>query len=170
MRRASGARRQVRLRYYVPSRDELSERVVDPRGIVTAHGSTYLDAWCHSADAPRLFRLDRVEAAHVLESEIVSDPEPPRDLTDTGLFPRSPETTLATLELDPAARWVVEYYPVEDVRPRRGGRLEVDLVIANERWLQRLLLRLAPHARVIAPAAYAESYAAAAREALDLYG
>ncbi|MBB3044754.1 WYL domain-containing protein [Nocardioides soli] len=170
LRRASGARRQVRLRYYVPSRDELSERVVDPRGIVTAHGSTYLDAWCHSADAPRLFRLDRVEAAHVLESEIVSDPEPPRDLTDTGLFPRSPETTLATLELDPAARWVVEYYPVEDVRPRRGGRLEVDLVIANERWLQRLLLRLAPHARVIAPAAYAESYAAAAREALDLYG
>lgn len=169
LRRASSARRQVRLRYYVPSRDELSERVVDPRGLVSAHGATYLDAWCHSADAPRLFRVDRIEAAEVLDSEIVSDPQPPRDLADTGLFPRSPETTLATLELDPAARWVVEYYPVEDVRARRGGKLEVDLVIANERWLQRLLLRLAPHARVVAPSAYAASYAETARAALGLY-
>jgi proteasome accessory factor C len=169
LRRATDARRQVRLRYYVPSRDELSERVVDPRGIVTAHGYTYLDAWCHSAEAPRLFRLDRIEAAEALDSEIVSDPGPPRDLGDEGFFPRSPDTILATLELDPAARWVVEYYPVEAVRPRRGGQLEVDLVIANERWLQRLLLRLAPHARVVAPPEYAASYVAAARDALNLY-
>ena len=51
--------RQVRLTYYVPARDEESERVVDPRGVVTSGGVAYLDAWCHSAEAPRLFRLDR---------------------------------------------------------------------------------------------------------------
>ncbi|MFC7494173.1 MULTISPECIES: helix-turn-helix transcriptional regulator [unclassified Nocardioides] len=169
LRRAADARRQVRLRYYVPSRDELSERVVDPRGIVTAHGYTYLDAWCHSAEAPRLFRLDRVEAAQVLDSEIESDPEPPRDLADEGFFPRSPDSIVVTLELDPAARWVVEYYPVEAVRSRRGGRLEVDLVVANERWLQRLMLRLAPQARVVAPPEYAASYVETARDALTLY-
>ena len=50
-------RRQVRLTYYVPARDEESERVVDPRGVVTSGGVAYLDAWCHSAEAPRLFRL-----------------------------------------------------------------------------------------------------------------
>jgi proteasome accessory factor C len=169
LRAASASRRQVRLRYYVPSRDEQSERVVDPRGIVTAHGFTYLDAWCHSAEAPRLFRLDRIGEAEVLESAIESEPEPPRDLTKEGFFPRSPETSLATLELDREARWVVEYYPVHAVRRRRGGRLEVDLVVANEHWLQRLLLRLAPHARVVAPAPYAESFVGAARDTLDLY-
>src|SRR6185295_4784052 len=42
--------RHVRLSYYVPSRDEQSDRVVDPRGVVTAEGHLYLDAWCHSAE------------------------------------------------------------------------------------------------------------------------
>ena len=115
--------RQVRLTYYVPARDEESERVVDPRGVVTSAGVAYLDAWCHSAEAPRLFRLDRIHEAAVLDSAVETAPEPPRDLSD-GLFQRSQETTLVTLSLQPQARWVVEYYQVEQVRPgsRRHGR------------------------------------------------
>ena len=114
----------MRLTYYVPARDEESERVVDPRGVVTSGGVAYLDAWCHSAEAPRLFRLDRIHEAAVLDSPVETAPEPPRDLSD-GLFQRSQETTLVTLLLQPQARWVVEYYQVEQVRPgarrhRRG--------------------------------------------------
>jgi proteasome accessory factor C len=74
-----------------------------------------------------------------------------------------------TLELDRAARWIVEYYPVEAARPRRGGRLEVDLLIADDRWLQRLLLRLAPHARVISPAELQIQFHDQARTTLNLY-
>ena len=69
--------RQVRLTYYVPARDEESERVVDPRGVVTSGGVAYLDAWCHSAEAPRLFRLDRIHEAAVLDSPVETAPEPP---------------------------------------------------------------------------------------------
>ena len=57
----------------------------------------------------------------------------------------------------------MEYYPVEEVRPRPDGRLEVDLLVADERWLQRLLLRLAPHARVVSPAEFADGFHAAAQ-------
>jgi proteasome accessory factor C len=160
--------RQVRLSYYVPSRDEQSERTVDPRGVVTAHGFRYLDAWCHSAEAPRLFRLDRIQRAEVLDRGIETAPEAPRDLSD-GLFARADDTTLVTLRLAPQARWIVEYYPVEAVRSRRGGRLEVDLKVADERWLRRLLLRLAPHAEVVAPSEFADTFTAAAQDALSLY-
>lgn len=165
---AVARQRQVRLTYFVPSRDEQSERTVDPRGVVTAHGFRYLDAWCHSAEAPRLFRLDRIRSATVLDTPIETAPEPPRDLSD-GLFTRSSETTPVTLGLDREARWIVEYYPVEAVRTRRGGRLEVDLLIADERWLQRLLLRLAPHARVLGPPELQERFLASARTTLSLY-
>jgi proteasome accessory factor C len=160
--------RQVRLTYWVPSRDDVTDRVVDPRGIVTAHGLTYLDAWCHTAQAPRLFRLDRIQDAEVLDSSIQTPAEPPRDLGE-GMFKHSADTSLATLRLKPPAHWVVEYYPVEDVRPLPDGDLEVDLVLADERWLRRLLLRLAPHAEVIAPAEVAESFTLAVREAHSLY-
>lgn len=160
--------RQLRLTYFVPSRDEESERTVDPRGIVTAHGFAYLDAWCHSAEAPRLFRLDRIHEAEVLDSPVETPAEAPRDLGD-GLFARSSDTTPVTLRLAPPARWVVEYYPVEAVRPQPDGGLEVDLQIADERWLQRLLLRLAPYASVVSPPGYAQTFTAAAQEALGLY-
>ena len=74
-----------------------------------------------------------------------------------------------TLRLAPRARWVAEYYPVEATRERRGGHLEVDLLVADRRWLGRLLLRLAPHATVVGPPEYAQAFSAAAQDALSLY-
>ncbi|MXG88921.1 WYL domain-containing protein [Nocardioides flavescens] len=175
---AADAGRQVRLGYYVAARDEQSERVVDPRGVVPGPGQArshlYLDAWCHSAEAPRLFRLDRIEHAEVLDTPVATAPEPPRDLAD-GIFAQASDVTPVTLELDPAARWIVDYYPVEvlgsglDEDVAADAPLRVVITVADERWLTRLLLRLAPHARVVAPAAYAETFTAAAQETLSLY-
>jgi proteasome accessory factor C len=168
LRGAVEQRRQVRLTYYVPARDEESERVVDPHGLITHRGLTYLDAWCHSAEAPRLFRLDRIAGAEVLDSTVAVPDVAPRDLGD-GLFTSSSDTTPVTLRLQRQAHWVTEYYPVDDTRPQDDGTLEVDLQVADERWLTRLLLRLAPYAEVVAPAAYGEAFTAAAQEALSLY-
>jgi proteasome accessory factor C len=165
---AVARQRQVRLTYYVPARDEESERVVDPRGVVSSSGAAYLDAWCHSAEAPRLFRLDRIHEAEVLDSPVETAPEPPRDLSD-GLFQRSQETTSVTLMLQPQARWVIEYYQVEEVRPQRDGTIEVDMLVADERWLRRLLMRLAPYARVVSPPELDADFRATAQRTLSLY-
>jgi proteasome accessory factor C len=160
-------RRQVRITYYVPARDEESERVVDAHAVVSHHGVAYLDAYCHSADAPRLFRLDRIHEAAVLDTEITTDPRMPRDLSD-GVF-GGEEATLVTLRLEPQARWMEEYYAVEEVRPRPDGGSEVDLLVGDERWLQRLLLRLTPYAEVVSPVHYGDGAAGAIRRALALY-
>ncbi len=165
---AATRRRQVRLTYYVPARDEESERVVDPRGLVTNRNIAYLDAWCHTAQAPRLFRLDRIRAAEVLESAIETPAEEPRDLS-AGLFQTSDDATLVTLRLQPEATWATEYYPVEAIRKLDGDELEVDLLVVDRRWLQRLLLRLAPHATVVAPPEVAETFRDAVRRTLSLY-
>lgn len=160
--------RQIDLTYYVPSRDEVSERRVDPRGVVRSGGVAYLDAWCHSAEAPRLFRLDRISEARVLDEPIRTDPEEPRDLSD-GIFASSEGTTTVTLRLQPPARWVVEYYPVLRVRRRRGGVVEVDLQVADVRWLTRLMMRLSPHAAVLSPPEIAEAHLACVDATLELY-
>jgi proteasome accessory factor C len=169
LQNAADRGRQVRLSYYVPSRDEQSERVVDPRGVVTAEGHLYLDAWCHSAEAPRLFRLDRIDRSEVLDDPVETPQEGPRDLGD-GIFSQSTDVTPVTLLLEPEARWMTSYYPVEEIREVGQDRIEVVLLVADERWLTRLMLRLAPHATVISPASYADTFMAAAQRALSLYG
>jgi proteasome accessory factor C len=159
--------RQLRLTYYVASRDEESERVVDPRGIVTSGGVDYLDAHCHTAGAPRLFRLDRILRAEVLDSEVVQT-GPPRELGE-GFLLSEADTTPVRLLLAPEARWVPDYYTVESVRRRAGGSLEVTMRIADPRWLERFLLRLTPHAVVLGPTDLATSHHRAAAEALGWY-
>ncbi len=158
--------RRVQLTYWVPARDEETERVVDPRGVVTSRGSAYLAAWCHSAEDDRLFRLDRIVAAVVLD-EPVAHADPP-DLSDD-LFGLGDEAVRVTLRLAPEAVWVVEYYQVEETRPLPDGSLEVDLMVADRRWLERLVLRLAPHATVVRPEDWGDTVADRARAVLGLY-
>lgn len=158
---------QVEMTYHVPSRDRQSARVVDPRGLTRIEDLLYLDAWCHTAGGDRAFRVDRIVAATELDSAVADPGARARDLTG-GWFTDA-ETTTVTLRLAPPARWVVEYYPVTGQRPGPDDTVDVDLEVASEEWVTSLLLRLAPHATLLAPAAYAQSFTAAARAALRHY-
>ncbi len=159
VRGALDAGRRLHLRYLVPSRDEVTERTVRPMRLASVDGRWYLEGWCETADAVRLFRLDRMveaaagDVAPPLPSEAV-----PRDLAE-GLFrPRDDDLTVV-LELDPEARWVADYYPVEqatELEPVAGdgrgpGRLRVELRTPDPAWIVRLALRLGGRGRVISP-------------------
>ena len=82
LRRAIDDNRQARLDYYVPTRDETTRRTVDPLALLRADGHDYLDAWCHLAEARRLFRLDRMRSVEVVdEPRDDHDDLSPRDLS-----------------------------------------------------------------------------------------
>lgn len=161
--------RQVRLAYYVPARDEATDRIVDPLRLVTAQGHTYLEAWCHLAEGTRLFRLDRVSSAEVLASPVADHTDlATRDLS-TGIFRPSRDDTLATVLLEPAARWVAEYYPLESSEEAGGGALRVRLRVGDPAWLTRLVLRLGGLARVEDPPELSSAVHRAATDALRNY-
>ena len=164
---AIARRHRLEISYHVPARDEVTARVVDPRAVAVVDGVAYLDAWCHTAQADRAFRVDRIRAATELGTGVAHPGAPARDLT-RGWFSGG-GTTRATLRLAAPAQWVPEYYPVVGSRPGPDGTLDVDLDVASEAWLRQLVLRLAPHARVLAPQEFADSFTAGAREALSLY-
>lgn len=167
--RAVEQQRQVRLDYYVPTRDESTERVVDPLRVVSADGNTYLEAYCHLAEDQRLFRLDRISTAEVLDSPVEPHTDlEPRDLAD-GIFAPSTDDLLVTLRLAPSARWVAEYYPVEDTEKLRGGGLSVRLRVGDPAWLTRLMLRLGSTAELVDPPELADGVRRVAAQALLNY-
>jgi proteasome accessory factor C len=166
---ALSTNRRLHLTYYVPARDETTERDVDPMRLVVAEGQSYLEGWCYRADDTRLFRLDRIHSVSMLDVSATPPPQATRRDLSGGLFQGSPDDLLATLELSPLARWVADYYPMESVEEVAHGKLVVSLRAGDPQWLRRLVLRLGGEARVIAPAELAEQVTADAASALAAY-
>jgi proteasome accessory factor C len=161
--------RRLHLSYYVPGRDEATQRDVDPMRVLLVEGRTYLEAWCRSAEAVRLFRLDRVLGLSVLEVAAEVPPEAKQVDVDSGLFRPSPMDVRVELELAAAGRWVADYYPTEQVTDTGEGRLRVALRTPDTRWVRRLALRLGEDGRVIAPAELAIQVEEDAAAALAQY-
>ena len=151
IRAAIAAGRRLHLRYYVPGRDEATERDVDPMRLHMVEGRPYLEGWCWRAEAMRLFRLDRVLELEVLD--VAAEPPAeaqPVDL-DEGLFRPSPQDVRVELELSVAGRWVAEYYPCESISDLADGRQRVVLRTPDTGWVRRLALQLGEDGRVISP-------------------
>ena len=162
------ADRQARLDYYVPTRDETTQRVVDPIAVTLTEGRAYLDAWCHLAEDRRLFRVDRITALEVVGSARVAHDLEPRDLS-AGLFEPGPDDLEVRLLLSPEMRWFAEYYPVNTTRDTDDGGLEVTLAASDERWLLRLALRFGHGLTVLEPAALRDRVVTVASDALRLH-
>lgn len=160
--------RAVRMRYYTASRDESRRRAVDPMRVVHVDGRSYLEAWCRSAEGVRLFRLDRIDEIEVSDE----DARPPEQASPTdfsaGLFRPRPEQPSAVLELDADARWVAEYYPMDELTELSGGRVRVRMRYADRAWMVRLVLGLGGRARVESPAELDREVRRRADEALEL--
>src|SRR5436190_2003318 len=150
LREAIRGNRQARLDYYVPTRDETTRRTVDPLELLTSEGHEYLDAWCHLAQARRLFRLDRMHAVEIVDEPRDHDDLSPRDLS-AGLFEPGPDDIEAVIRLERWARWVADYYPVVATEELGEGRLQVTLRVGDPRWLVRLALRVAPALTIVSP-------------------
>jgi proteasome accessory factor C len=166
---ALARRRRLHLSYYVPGRDEATERDVDPMRLLMVEGRTYLEAWCRRAEAVRLFRLDRVLSLAVLDIAASVPAEAQPVDVDQGLFRPSDQDVRVVLELAPAGRWVAEYYPCEQVEDLGEGRLRVSLRTPDTQWVRRLGLRLGEDGRVISPPDLAAGVRQDALAALALY-
>ena len=158
----------MQLTYWVPSRDEESMRIVDPVEVVSANGFDYLDAWCHLAEAPRLFRLDRIHRAQVLKSPDRRS----RQAAETLRRPvgaHSGDGHPGDAAVGAGGRLGAGVLPGRGRSTKVQGWLEIDLLVGDEQWLERLLLRLAPAAEVVSPVAFADRFKESAMETLNLY-
>lgn len=163
------ARQRLEIAYYTPGRDTVTRRVVDPMRLIISEGRPYLEAWCHRATEVRIFRLDRIRAAELLDQ--AAEPPPEADVTDLskGLFQPDPDDPVAVVDLRPAAHWVAEHYPIERQEARPEAVTRIWIRYSDPGWLQRLVLRLGGQAAIVEPAELADAVRSRAREALALY-
>jgi len=170
VRDALNRKRALRIRYYTASRDEITERVVDPMRALLVEGRNYLEAWCRYAGDMRLFRLDRIDAIEVLDEPAAPPPYAEPTDVSAGLFRPEAGQRVAVLRLEPDARWISEYYAVDEQTELDGGRCRVVMRYTDPMWMARLVVGTGGQAVAEGPAELVELIRERASAAIQRFG
>jgi len=161
--------RALHITYYTATRDESTERVIDPMRVLVVADRSYVEAWCRRAGAVRLFRVDRIDALTELDEAAAPPPQAQSTVVDEQVFRPSGELPRITVRIGRSDRWITEYYPVESVDEITPEEWLVTLRVSDLDWARRFVLGLGPGVDVIAPPELAESVRGAVLEALAAY-
>lgn len=169
--------RQLKLEYLVPHRDEVTERTVDPLRVFSHNEAWYVQAWCHSAEAERIFRVDRIRSVALGGSIPVEAVERQHQAAGQDfpeqLFTPGEQDVEAVLLIDRSALWVADYYEAAesvDLSERKGRWTKLLRIrLGSPQWLPRLVAQGGGAIRLVEPAESVSTVVDWAREALVGY-
>ena len=172
--RAVRERRQLHARYYTKSREEWTERVLDPYVISFRGNAWYLVAYCQLRSKVMIFRLDRLGEASLLPTTF----ELPRNFSPDAFFAGSwlieqGETVRVQLRFAPeAARWVrdEQFHESQQTEELADGSILYSVCVQGTREITRWILGYGGEVEVLAPESLREAVAAAGRRMAAMYG
>ena len=128
-----------------------AERIVHPYALACGGLHWYLVAFCTQSNEPRVFRLDRIFAARMLEEpfEVLTDFDIAIYVEQGWVYRADAETEAQVRYSADIARWMLEKGPAEGTP---DGGVIVGLSVADPHWLVRHVLEHAPDAEVVEPA------------------
>jgi predicted DNA-binding transcriptional regulator YafY len=175
MHRAIEEQHPARLRYYTASRDEWTDRTVDPHHLYNMRGDWYVFAYDHRRQAMRTFHLGRVAACQLLPETFERVPGfAPDEWVRAGFeAERGGEPHDVAIRFDAyQARWIRErrWHPTQtplEALPDGGVilRFRTGALDAVKRWV----LQYGGHAEVLAPEHLRTLVLAELRKALRRY-
>lgn len=151
LQRAMQERRKIRMTYRGGDRTDPAERTVRPYALVIASGRWFALAHCESRNDVLSFRLDRIEAASVLEDryEIPATFSVDEFLNDRKVLRPDGARSMRVRYSPRIARWIAER---EGAEPDADGSLTLDHPLLDVQWGVRHVLQYGPDAEVIEPA------------------
>jgi proteasome accessory factor C len=165
LREAAATNSVVDITYTSLSRDQTTVREVEPWSVFSSMGNWYLSGHCRMAGAERSFRVDRIRRAENTGAHF----EPPEALPPRAIrYTPSVEDVRCRIALTPAARWVLDYYPV-DIVSERPEETVVEFSAGDPLVAARLLLRLGPQGRLLDGPEVAEALTSLRARILSVY-
>jgi predicted DNA-binding transcriptional regulator YafY len=143
-------RSQLRLVYLSAQRDQVSTRDVDPLRLYSLDNTWYFEAYCHSAQGLRNFRLDRVQ-------EIAPNGEPastqarPEEGFPAKLFTPNDDDTTVLVQLTRQGAGLADDYYAEQVAPLPDGGLVAKIRFGSTTWLPMFVAQHGGAARILEP-------------------
>ena len=135
----------IHLVYRGLSSDTITERDIEPWSVFSTMGNWYVTAHCRLAGDERVFRVDRIQEAVLTDDTFEPPAEPPPPVVS---YSPGVDDGTATLRLGPAAQWITDYYPVDEISSDDGESV-VRFSASDPRVVARLLLRLGGSAELL---------------------
>lgn len=161
LERAVADQRAVHMQYFSNSRNEMTERTVEPYTLLSYQGKWYLVAYCRLRKGMRDFRVDRIRSYSILDELI--DRDPAFDIEQYlgpafGMF-RGDRTYAVHVRFSPyQARWIREEIWHQDqlMTKHPDGTLDVRFQATGLPDLTRWVLSYGGECEVISPKALRE--------------
>lgn len=169
VRQAIGARAQLHLVYLSPQRDQVSERDVDPLRLYSLDNTWYFEAYCHSAQGMRNFRLDRVQELRPNGNQ-ASKQIGPEEGFPAKLFTPNDDDTTVTVQLTRQGAGLADDYYAERTAALPDGGLVAEIRFGSTAWLPMFVAQHGGSARILKPAEVSESALEWIEAALARYG
>ena len=144
LRDAIASGKCVQMEYGGATRQVISSRLVEPKTLLAVDGVLYVRCYCHSSDAPRTFRIDRI--LNVQLTDQVGNHELAQ-ATDLEISEPAIEARLRMLPE------MIESFAPETLSEQvvTGNRIEVTAHLTTESWLIQLVLASAGDIEIVAP-------------------
>ena len=169
------SRKRLYVIYHGRERDKNTDREISPQRLVYYRSNWYLDAWCHQKNELRMFSIDRLHPAQVLEEEALDVNETALNehyATAYGIFAGTP-TKIAKLRVSAeAAKWVADeqWHPHEEGRVMKDGRYELRVPYSDTRELMMDILKYGAEVEVVSPKSLREEVKQRVRRMVEVYG
>ncbi|MGR9037801.1 MAG: helix-turn-helix transcriptional regulator [Gammaproteobacteria bacterium] len=148
--------RRLSIDYRARSNNEKTRRDVSPQNLIFYRDNWYLDAWCHLRNELRIFALDKIETAEVLDEEAINLPEEQLHdyfATSYGIFSGPAEHTAVLAFSAERARWIADehWHPKLQTRFLDDGRFELSIPFNDHRELLMDILKYGADVEVMEP-------------------
>jgi proteasome accessory factor C len=154
----------VEITYHSLYSDEISVRKISPLAIFEEDGNSYLRAYCTSAKASRVFRLDRIVSLSKSDSVEVS-----QDLVKADGF--ESEKIAYSIKIKRLTRDVIERFNLGQISQDNSKTKEITVELSSfsGEWIKRAVLATGSDIELLSPPELRKEVADRARLLMDRY-
>ena len=153
--------KKVSFKYYSLSRDKVSNRNVDPYGLMLQSGSWYLVGRCHDSDTVKVFKVTRIKGKVKVNKVKPKTPdyEVPDGFNVIDFYKKQPwdmgeeEACAVKVRVSPEYAWLVEnqWGGKGSFRMEDNGSARLELKVRNMDAFIRWVLQSGPGVEVLSP-------------------
>lgn len=140
---AISSKLSIEIKYAGVTKDDLSERVIDPVKTYSQDDFVYLKSWCRTSQAWRSFRLDRILEA-TLGAEPINIPAQDESI-------EAKREYLAAIELDKAYYGQLDQVDIVSFKEYMWHAVEVELRVYSRDWLVSMILASGGRVKAVRP-------------------